>query len=153
MEVMRALLSGNLEIVGNIDGTIAGLLFDFAEYSRVANAARNRAAADTIASYIVEKHLLCDASAVPGLLQKGLLEGHWTPTGLRITNKSVAAFQSEYVSLASMAKSIGSSSRGLMHRYEENGINLLTVPRKGRGGRQTFIRISDRPKLMEARLS
>lgn len=40
-----------------------------------------------------------------------------------------------------------------MRRCEEIGINLLTVPRKGRGGRQPFLRISDRPKLVEARLS
>jgi hypothetical protein len=105
-------------------------------------------------SYIVEKHLLCDASTVPGLLQKGLLEGHWSPTGLRIRNESVEAFKMKYVSLASIANSIGTTStRGLMHLCKKAGIKLLLVPRTGQRAQQPFIRVSDRPKLMEARLS
>lgn len=152
VDLVRALLTGDLTIVDNTDGTIAGLYIDRAEYSGCVIAARSRAAGDTMPSYIVEKHLHCDAGAVPGLLRMGLLAGKMTPTGMRITNRSVAAFQSEYVSLASIAKTIGSSSGGLMRRCEEIGINVLTVPRMGRGGRQPFIAISDRPKLTELRL-
>ena len=107
---------------------------------------RSRAAGDTMPAYIVEKHLHCDASTVPGLLQMGLLEGHRSPTGLRITSGSVEAFKTKYLSLASIANSIGTSSRGLMHLCGENGIKLLLVPRTGEGA-QPFIRLSDRPKL------
>jgi hypothetical protein len=153
VDVVRALLAGSLEIIGNTDGTIAGLLIDRAEYQCFVTAARRRVAGDTMPSYIVEKHLLCDASTVPGLLQMGLLEGHRAPTGLRIAITSVAAFNREYVPLASIANDIGSSSSGLMRLCEENGIRLLLVPRTGRGGQQPFIRVQDRPKLLEAKLS
>jgi hypothetical protein len=153
VDMVRALLAGSLAIIGNTDGTTAGLLMDRAEYRRFAMAARSRAAEDTIPSYIVEKHLLCDASAVPGLLHMGLLEGHRAPTGLRITNGSVEAFKTKYVSLTSIANSVGSSSSCLMRLCARSGIKLLLVPRTGRGGQQPFIRVLDRPKLMEARLS
>ena len=153
VDVVRALLTGSIKIAGNTDGTIAGLLVDRAEYHRLVTGARSRAAGDTMPSYIVEKHLLCDASSVPSLLEMSLLEGHRTPTSLRITNGSVVAFQREYVSLASIANSVGSSSRGLMRICQGNGIRLLLVPRTGRGGQQPFVRVSDRPKLTEARLS
>jgi len=154
VDVVRALLAGSLAIVGNTDGTVAGFLMDRAEYHRFVIAARSRAAGDTMPAYIAEKHLLCDASAVPGLLQMGLLEGHRAPTGLKITNGSVEAFKTKYVSLASIANSIGTtSSRALMRLCEGSGIKLLLVPRTGRGGQQPFIQVSDRPKLLEARLS
>jgi hypothetical protein len=154
VDVVRALLAGSLAIVGNTDGTVAGFLMDRAEYRRFAMAARSRAAGGTMPAYIVEDHLHCDASTVPGLLQMGLLEGHRSSTGLRITKGSVEVFKMKYISLASIAKSIGTTStRGLMRRYEKNGIKLLLVPKTGQKGRQPFIRVSDLPKFMEARLN
>jgi hypothetical protein len=154
LNVVRAVLAGSLAIVGNTDRTIAGLLMDRAEYRRVAMVARSRAAGDTMPAYIVEKHLLCDASTVPGLLKMGLLDGHKSPTCLRITNGSVEVFKSRYISLASIANSIGTTStRGLMHRCEKNGIKLLLVPRTGQRAKQPFIRVSDRPRLLEATLN
>jgi hypothetical protein len=149
--LVRALLDGDLAIVENPSGTIPGLIIDGADYRRLASAARSRAAGDTLPAYIVEKQLDCDASTVPGLLQMGLLEDHVAPTGLRITNESVSAFQSKYVSLASIAKSAGTSSRGLMRICEECKIKTLMVPRAGHGGPQPFIRCFDRSKLVKAR--
>jgi hypothetical protein len=152
VDLVRALLARSLAIVGNTNGTIAGLLMDRAEYGRFVTFARSRAAGDTMPSYIVEKHLLCDASVVPGLLRMGLLDGHRSPTGLRIRNESVEAFKMKYISLASIANSIGAiSTRGLMHLCEISGIKFLLVPRTGQRAQQPFIRVSDRPKLMEAR--
>jgi hypothetical protein len=153
VDVVRALLARSLAIVGNSNGTIAGLLIDRAEYRRFITAARSRDSGDTIPSYFVEKQLRCDASTVPGLLRMDLLEGHMSPTGLKITTGSVEAFKAKYVSLASIANSIGTtSSRGLMHLCKQNGIGLLLAPRAGRKGPQPFIQVSDRPKLMDARL-
>ena len=154
VDVVRALLARSLAIVGNTNGTIAGLLMDRAEYGHFVTSARSRAAGDTMPSYIVGENLHCDASTVPGLLQMGLLEGHRSPTGLRIRNESVEAFKTEYVALASIANSIGTTStRGLMHLCKKAGIKLLLVPRTGQRAQQPFIRVSNRQKLMEARLS
>jgi hypothetical protein len=105
-------------------------------------------------SYIAENHLLCDVSAVPGLMQMGLLEVHRTPTGLRATQESVEAFKRDCVSLASIARSIGTaSSRGLMRLCEGNRTKLSLVPETGRGSQRLFIQVSDQHKLMEARLN
>jgi hypothetical protein len=152
VDVVRALLAGSLRIVGNADGAIAGLSIDRAEYCRIAIAARIRAAEDTMPAYKVEEHLLCDSSTVPGLFHMGLLKGRNTPTGLRITNGSVEDFKTRYVSLASIANSIGTtSSRGLMSLCERHGIEMLLVPRAGRRGEQPFVQISDCAKLLEVR--
>jgi len=149
--LVQALLGGDLAIVGNTNGTVAGLIIDGAEYRRLATAARSQAVGDTMPAYLVEKQLDCDASTVPGLIKMGLLEGHLTPKGFRITNGSVSTFQSKYVSLASTARSVGASSRGLMRICRGNKIKMLVVPRAGRGSPQTFIQVSDRLKLVKAR--
>jgi hypothetical protein len=154
VNVVRALLARSLAIVGNTDGTIGGLLIDRAEYSRFATSARSHVAGDTMPAYIVEKHLHCDATVVPGMLRMGLLEGRSSPTGVRITNESIEAFKTRYVALASIAKSLDSTStRGLMHFCRKIRIKLLLVPRSGKRAQQPFIRLSDHPKLMEARLN
>lgn len=153
VDVVRALLVGSLKIIGNTDGTIAGLLMDGVEYHRFVAGSRSRAAGDTIPSYLVEKYLLCDASSVPGLLEMGLLEGHRAPTGMRITRVSVETFKAKYVSLASIASSVRSSSSCLMRLCGRSGIKLLSVPRTGRHCQHSFIRISDRPMLLAARLN
>jgi hypothetical protein len=150
--VVLALLAGNLAFVDNSDATVAGLLIDKTKFRNFVLPARSQAAGDTMPSYFVARHLICDASTIPGLVQMGLLEGQRAPTGLRITDRSVEAFRAKYVSLASISKNIGTtSSRGLMCLCEKNGIELLSVPRNGRRGQQPFIQISDRAKLLEVR--
>ena len=96
--LVRALLEGDLAIVGNTDGTIGGLIIDGAAYRRLASAARSRAAGDTMPAYIVEKQLDCDASTVPSLDEDGAARRPRGANGLRITNGSVSEFQSKYVS-------------------------------------------------------
>ena len=150
-DLVQALLCGDLAIVGNTNGSVAGLIIDGAEYHRLARAARSRAAGDTMPAYFVENQLNCDASTVPGLMKMGLLEGCVTSTGLRITSESISKFQSKYVSLASIAKPVGTSSRALMRICDANRIKVLMVPRAGRAVRQPFIQLSDRSKLVKVR--
>jgi hypothetical protein len=150
VEVLRALLEGSLAIVANTDGTIPGLLIDRAKCRQLVLDARTRGAGGMILPEDVEKLIHFDASTVPGLVQMGLLKGQQTPTGLRIALDSVEAFGREYVPLAAIASSIGTtSSRGLMRCCCEAGIQLLLVPKGGRKGPQPFIRVSDRARLME----
>lgn len=152
LELVRALLVGDLVIAGNMDMTIGGLLINRAEYRRYVISVRIRDAEDTMLPHVVGKYLYCDASTIPGLVRMGLLDSHKTRTCMRITNRSAEAFEKEYVSLASIAKGIGTaSSRGLMRCCNENGIQLLLVPKTRRSGQQPFIRLSDRARLTEAR--
>jgi transcriptional regulator with XRE-family HTH domain len=154
VEVIRALLDGSLAIVGNNDGTIPGLFIDGAECRRLVLDARTRGAGGMVLAEDVEKLIHCDAETIPGLVQMGLLKGKQTPTGLRITPDSVETFGEKYVSLAAIASSIGTtSSRGLMRCCSEAGIQLLLVPRGGRKGQQPFIRVQDRPSLMQLKAS
>jgi hypothetical protein len=153
VDAIRALLTGALAVLGNTDGTVGGLLVDRDKYRAFILAVHNRVAGDMMSPADVEKHLHCDASTVPGLVQMGLIAGRKTPTGLRITRESVDAFKEDYVSLASVAYNSGTSSRRLMRDCEGKGIELFLVPAMRRRGPQPFIRISDRLKLMESKVN
>jgi hypothetical protein len=56
------------------------------------------------------------------------------------------AFGREYSSLAAIANDEQTSSRALMSRCRERGINMLMVPIKRRGP-QPFIRVADKVRL------
>jgi len=147
MNVLRAVLSDKIAVVGNADGTPGGLLLERVAYHRFVEDVRNRAAGNASTPAAVARSLVCDGTTVPGLVRLGLLEGSETPVGLRITDDSIEVFKRQYVSLASVAKSEGTTSRAMMRHCKENGINMLLVPTRRRGGPQPFIRLADKRYL------
>jgi TniQ len=149
MNVLRAVFSNEIASVGNADGTPGGLLLDGNLCKEFVEEARNRAAGNAITPAGVAKALGCDPGTVPGLVQLGLLHGIVTPVGLRITHMSVEAFKRQHVCLARVAKSERISSRALMKRCEEHGINILLVAKTRKGGPQPFISIADWRRLCQ----
>ena len=147
MNLLRAVFSNEIASVGNVDGTPRGLLLDGNLCKEFVEEARNRNAGNAITPASVAKALGCDPGTVPGLVQLGLLGGITTRVGLRITGESVEAFKHEYVSLVCIAKKEGTSSRALMQRCLNNGIDMLLVPTTRRGGPQPFILVADRGRL------
>lgn len=147
VQVIQAMLSGELNVVGNIDGTIAGLLLGRIEYERFIEKSRDNMFGNATTPVSVAQVLRCDPASVPELMRLGYLSGRKTGVGLRVTRSSIDEFTREYASLASVAKSERTSSRALMHLCEEHGIALLSVSRNRRAGPQAFIRLADKGKL------
>ncbi len=143
MNVLRAIFSNDIAVVGNADGTPGGLELDGLAYKRFVQNARIRGAGNAATPAEVAKALGCDRDVVPGLVQLGLLDGSSMPIGLRITGESVEAFKEKYVCLACIAKRQGTSSRALMQRCHNNGIMVLSVPRMRAGKPQPFISLAD----------
>lgn len=147
INVLRAVLSTRIALIGNADGTPGGLLLDGTVYQRFVEDARGRAAGNAITPTEVAKILGCDRGTVPELVQLDLLKGEQSPVGLRITEESVKAFKQQHVSLATLTKSVGIRSRILMKRCEDHGINMLLVPTRRKGCPQPFILIADMGRL------
>jgi len=89
----------------------------------------------------------CQASTIPGLISQGLLEGDKTPTGVRITAKSVETFGEAYCSVASIARLQHSRSRWIIVRCKEIGVRLLLAPTNDGNSPQAFIFRVDVPLL------
>ncbi len=146
-EVVEAILSRQLSIVGNPDGTIGGIILDRSEYEGLSEACRSRASGNARTPVAAARMLRCDPSVIPALARLGLLCATKTPVGLRVKDDSIEAFRREYISLASIAKMEGTSSRALKGRCKEIGIALLSVSVERRGGPQSFVRVVDSEKL------
>jgi hypothetical protein len=146
LNVVRALLSGNIPVFGNSDGTVGGLEIDRDAYQQVFADARSSAARNTKNSGEVARLLSCSIDAIPGLVKLGTLKAQVTPAGLRVSDESIAAFSHQYTSLASIAKVERTSSRALMRRCQRRGISMLLV-QMPRQGPQPFIHKTDHGKL------
>jgi hypothetical protein len=146
LAVVRALLSRNIAVLSNSEGTVGGLVIDRAGYQQIVADARSSTAGTTKNPVEVARLLSCSRDAIPGLVKLGALHARLTPTGLRVSNESIESFSREYTSLSSIATVEQTSSRALIRRCEDQGIWMLLVPMP-RQGRQPFIRKTDHVKL------
>jgi hypothetical protein len=132
------MLTKELAVVGNSDGTPGGLALDRGEYTAFIRNARTQAADTSVTPVEVAKMLGCDPGTVPEMVRLGLLSGCFRPIGLRVTMRSIQEFQEMYVSLAALARTGRTSSRALMRRCNLAGIPLLLIATTRKGGPQPF---------------
>jgi hypothetical protein len=91
--IIRALLSGELRVMGNIDGTVRGLFVSRADYQQFCRNDRARQNGNARTALEVAKELHCMRECIPGLVELKLLDGWNTSTGLRISEQSFTRFK------------------------------------------------------------
>jgi hypothetical protein len=146
LNLVRAILSGNIAVLSNSDGTVGSLVIDRAAFQRLVADARSSAAGNTKKPSEVSRILSCGSDAIRGLVALGALQARVTPAGLRVSDESIAEFNHEYASLCSIAKAKQTSSRALMRRCGDRDISTLLVPMPRRGP-QPFVRRTDHARL------
>lgn len=145
-ELVQRVLARKIRAKVNLPGgVVSGIQVDFAQYQEFLADVRKRVTGDTQNPTGAATSIQCDPGSIPGLIGMGLLSGRRTPRGLRITSESISQFKGSYVSLASQAKALGTSTRALMQRCQARGVELVCVPVKGRRRSQPFIKFSDLP--------
>lgn len=145
--IIKALLRSDLPVIGNRDGTIPGLMIPRQAYETFAQDYRARRAGDKRTPAEAADDLACDSETVVGLVKQGMLEGEQHSRGLRITEKSIDAFKERYISVASAAREIRSSSRGVLAYCAANGIPVLYVQTARKWKVQAFLRVEDQHRL------
>jgi hypothetical protein len=149
--IIRALLSGELRVLGNVDGTVRGLLVSQAEFRQFGKNDRARQNGNAKTCSEVTKEICCDWGCVEGLVSARLLDGWNTPTGWRISEESIAMFKKKYVSLLSIAREMGRISRTLMRHCTRKHIPILTVKHPSKETMHAFVRIKDRNAVLSYR--
>jgi hypothetical protein len=146
--IIRALLSGELRVLGNVDGTVRGLSVSRAEFQQFGKNERARKNGNARTCSEVSKEICCDCRCVEGLVSARLLDGWETPTGLRISEDSIAMFTRKYVSLLSIAREMGRISRTLMRHCATKHIPILIVKHPNKETKHAFVRIKDRNAVL-----
>jgi hypothetical protein len=146
--IIPALLPGELRVLGNIDGIIPGLFFSRAEFQQFGKNHRARQNGNARTPLEVANEIHCVKACVRGLVLRRLLDGWNTPTGLRISERSIARFKKKYVSLASIAREIGSSTGVLMRYCAAKHISMVLVKYRHEETKQSFVRVKDRNELL-----
>ena len=147
LNIVRALLSRNIAVLGISDGTVGGLLIDADAYQKVVADVRSSGTSNTRNVGEAARMLSCSRDAIPGLVKLSALQARVTQAGLRISDESIAAFSGQYISLSSIAAVEQTSSRALKHRCQDRGLRMLLVPMP-RQGPQPFIHKMDHGKLL-----
>ena len=146
-KIVKAILSGQLPVIGNTSGSASGLLIPEEDFRLLAKEERIRAKGNLRTPAEACRRLGCSYDSLVALFETGLLRGIRTRDRLRIEEESINEFRKKFCSLGSVAQMIGTSSRSLVSFCNTAGIQIL-VPKGTENQRtQAFARIEDRPRL------
>src|SRR5271157_6205850 len=146
--IVRAVLSRELPVVGNVDGTIGGLLVSYEGFQCLAHDERARANRDTRTIAEAARQLECNTRSVRRLVELEWLRARPTPRAFRVTEESIAAFKKRYVSLLSIARTTNSASWALQNLCKRCNLSMLVAGRPGKKKSQAFIRSELRQELL-----
>ena len=142
------MLSRKLPVVGNVDGTVAGLLVSREAFQRLAHDERVRANEGTNTIAEAARKLECNTRSVWQLVELEWLRASQTSRTLRITEESVADFKKRYVSLLSIARATNGASWALESICKRCNLSMLIARESGRKSSQAFIRAEQRRELL-----
>jgi len=146
--LMRAVITGELGVVGEAGETVGDLLFLQQNFDEFVMSKFPNAHGDSLPSMQAAKVLKCDPDALPVLAEKGLIETVKTTTCVRVPQESIANFQKQYIPLAQLAPKLGTCPRTLRQYCQKNNIYMLLVPRRG-SGEKAFVRPLDVKLVMK----
>ena len=149
--IVRAVLSGELPVVGSVDGTVAGLLVSYEGFQRLAHDERARANGGTRTIAEAARELECNTKSVRRLVELGWLRARQTPKAFRVTEESIAEFKKRYVSLLSIARTTNSASWALQNLCKRCNLSMLVAKQPGKKSSQVFIRAEQRQELLRLR--
>ncbi len=146
--IVRAVLSRELPVVGNVDGRVGGLLVSYEGFQRLAHDERARANGGTRTIAEAARQLECNTRSVRRLVELEWLRATPTPKAFRVTEESIAEFKKRYVSLLSIARTTNRASWALQHLCKRRNLPMLVAGQAGRKKSQAFIRVEQRPELL-----
>ena len=149
--IVRAVLSRKLPVVGDVDGTVAGLLVSYEGFQRLAHDERARAHGDTRTIAEAARQLDCNTRSVRRLVELEWLTASRASKALRVTEESIAEFKMRYVSLVSIARTTNSASWALQNICKRCNVPLLVASQPSKKSSQAFIRAGQRQELLGLR--
>jgi len=139
-KIVRAVLSRGVSVVGNVDGTVVGLLVSREGFQRLAHDERARANGDTRTIAEAARRLECNTGSVRRLVELEWLRARQTSGAVRVTKESIAEFKKRYVSLLSIARTTNSASWAPQNICKRCNLPMLVASQPRKKSSQAFIR-------------
>lgn len=149
-ELVAAVLSGTMSVIGKIGPGFAGLVVDDAQAATFIASARRAGFAGTLSAEAAAAKINCDPTAVEDLCTQGLLEGRTYATGLRFAEDCVLAFIRQFRFLSSIGKEHCASARSLKAIATSVNLPLLLARKSSTGTHQAFLRVEHVDALVSA---
>ncbi len=146
--IVRAMLSRKSPVVGNVDGTVAGLLVSYEAFQRLARDERARANEGTSTIAEAAHQLECNTRSVRRLVELEWLRTSQTSRTFRVTEESIAEFKKQYVSLLSIARTTNGASWALRNICKRCNLPMLIARQSGKKSSQAFIRAEQMQELL-----
>lgn len=145
---IAAYLDGKIRGTTGRDESLGGIKFCLSDVNSYARASRRTASDGAVSQREAAAHLHCDPTAIPGLIEKGLLVGVPGPNRVRVDTKSLDSFAGDYIALVVIARKRRTSVTRLLRLSRNAGIEVLSIPRRRRSN-VPFIRCQDEQSLVK----
>jgi hypothetical protein len=145
--IIRAVLAGEIQVLGSADGTVRGIQLSGRQCEKYTHFWKPQ---KTVSKSRAEtaRLLECDVDVIHGLVKLGLLDGYYKGAALRITLAAIKKFRRRFTFLNPLARQRGLSCNALAPRCRAKGIQMLYVYLPGSGGKQPFVKNDDRKRIL-----
>ena len=142
-------LKGELQVLGRTGNDFGSLLLSLEDIDSMALETRVKLADNTYAFPEAAKLCGIDMTCVESAVETGLLATVCIDARTRVTKSSIDAFVAAFVTLATLADELGTTSLRLRNECENLNIPLGFLARKGMDKTQAIIARTDAPTLID----
>lgn len=148
-ELIASIMDGKIKPVGRSGGRIQDIILQKSDWATFWGKTRFFAEGNTFSPAEAATHLHCDPTILGALIKADALQAIQVPAGIRLTEKSVIEFGTKFVSVAKLAKKIGTSSRKLQSELLKRDIQFTKYERGYGKSDQAFVSAQDGARLDE----
>ena len=131
--LVLALLNGEIKALGKTGDSPGQLIMDRRDIRRLVFNSRSEVLGTPPSTAEAASALRCEMKTVRTLVKTGLLDISGINSHFRVTGDSLDRFREKYVSLASLAKEYGSSSKRILKLFDQAGMETLRIERSVSG--------------------
>jgi hypothetical protein len=138
-EVVAAIFARQLGVSGDSDGSLGGLLLNKASADKFICDKRRESEGDTFSFYEASRQTSLDPQVISKAIELGFLKEKTVNGKNRVSAESVVQFNSTYVPLSRIARSLGTLTKHLWRMCQKRGFEVLELPRPNKGASQPIL--------------
>jgi hypothetical protein len=128
--LIHQIMEGEISVIGMLEAAVSGVLISADDFTRFIRNKRSNSDGAVLTALEAASVLSCEFGAVVGLIRAGKLTGRRSSAKWLIAESSVNEFKKTYMTVTSVATTLGTSSRRVGRLCRQKGIAILYVSTK-----------------------